>query len=163
MKKTQQVNVPRDNLDPFHRYKMPILKVKVEGKGKMVKTVLENIDEIAIALERPTEYITKFFAFELSVQYASTGSMKNKKHTLGSARNAEDLMRLLDVFIEKLILCEQCHNPETVLSISKNELALQCKACGHKTYVHYQHRITDYIFKKVQAEKKEKKKVEKKN
>jgi translation initiation factor 2 beta subunit (eIF-2beta)/eIF-5 len=154
---TQKVNVPRDIPDPSYRYKMHIIKVKVEGKGKMVKTVLENIDEVAKDLERPTEYITKFFAYELSVQY----QMKNKKHTLGSARNAEDLMRLLDVFIEKLLLCGTCHYPETILCISKNQLALRCRACGHKTYVNYQHRITDYIFKKIQAEKKEKKKVEK--
>jgi len=154
---TQKVNIPRDNMDPCYRYKMHLIKVKVEGKGKMVKTVLENIDEVAKDLEVPTEYITKFFAYELSVQY----QMKNKKHTLGSARNAEDLMGILDVFIEKLILCGTCNYPETVLCISKNQLALRCKACGNKTIVNYQHRITDYIFKKIQSEKKEKKKVEK--
>jgi len=154
---TQKVNIPRDNPDPNCRYKMRIPKVKVEGKGKMVKTVLENIDDVAYDLEIPTEYITKFFAYELSVQY----QMKNKKHTLGSARNSEDLMRILDVFIEKLRLCGTCNYPETVLCISNNQLALRCRACGNKTIVNYQHRITDYIFKKIQAEKKEKKKAEK--
>jgi len=151
MESTQKTfTVPRGILDPGYRYKMHPLKVHVEGKGKMVKTILDNIDLVAKDLERPTDYITKYFSYELSVQY----QIKNKKHTLGSARSAEDLLRLLDVFIENLLLCETCNNPETVLCISKNQLALRCKACGHKTYVQYQHRITDYIFKKLQAEKK---------
>jgi len=156
---TQKVNIPRDYSDPYYAYKMRIPKVKVEGKGKMVKTVLENIHELANDLGVPTKYITKFFAYELSVQY----QLKNKKHTLCSAHNTEDLMRILDVFIEKLILCGTCRIPETDLCISKNQLVLRCRACGNKTIVNYQHRITDYIFKKIQAEKKKKRRKPKNN
>jgi len=155
--KNTLVNVPRNREDAFYRYKMELIRVKVEGKGKMVKTSLENIDDIAQSLERPTDYIMKFFAFELSVQY----SFKNNKHTLGSARSASELQKLLDIFIDKFIVCGSCGNPETVLRISKNQLVLSCKACGYKTIIQYLHRVTDYIEKKIIVENKEKKKIKK--
>jgi len=151
--KTSLANVPRKVIDPNYRYQMPFLKVKVEGKGKMVKTIVENIDEVAKSLERNTEYIMKFFAFDLGVQY----SFKNGKHTLGSARSAEELQKILDIFIDKFLLCDSCSNPETVFQISKNQLTLSCKACGSRTFVNYSHRITDFIEKKIIAENKEKK------
>jgi len=99
----------------------------------------------------------KFFAFDLSVQY----SFKNNKHTLGSARSATELQKLLDIFIDKFIVCGSCGNPETVLRISKNQLVLYCKACGYKTVIQYIHRVTDYIEKKIILENKEKKKIKK--
>jgi translation initiation factor 5 len=115
MKKFDGVNVPRRNDDPFYRYKMPVIKVRVEGRGKMVKTTLENIEDVAKSIERPTDFLMKYFAFELGVQYA----VKNDKHTLGSARSADELADLLDIFIDKFILCGSCNNPETMFQCKK--------------------------------------------
>ena len=42
--------------DPFYRYTMPALAVKVEDPGgKMIKTVLPNIEDVAKAVGRPHE------------------------------------------------------------------------------------------------------------
>ena len=47
------LNVNRNVVDPFYRYKMPRLVAKVEGKGNGVKTVIPNMVDIARSLERP--------------------------------------------------------------------------------------------------------------
>lgn len=55
MSKGALVNIPRDVDDIYYRYKMPVLKAKVEGKGNGIKTVIENMADIAKAMDRPPE------------------------------------------------------------------------------------------------------------
>jgi translation initiation factor 2 beta subunit (eIF-2beta)/eIF-5 len=70
-----QVNVPRDIDDEFYRYKMPVMRAKVEGRGNGIKTVVENCAEISKALDRNAEYVCKFFGFELG---ALTSNLNDK-------------------------------------------------------------------------------------
>lgn len=51
--------------DPNYRYKMPKLIVHTEGRGNGIKTIIDNIVEVADALHRPPSYITK--VFEISI------------------------------------------------------------------------------------------------
>jgi translation initiation factor 5 len=46
------INIGGQKNDRFYRYKMPDLAIKIEGKGKGMKTVLVNICAIAKALHR---------------------------------------------------------------------------------------------------------------
>lgn len=58
------------------------------------------------------------------------------------------MRELLDGFIDKFVLCGECKNPETVLSITKNqEILRDCKACGATTMVDMRHKLTQYILK----------------
>lgn len=47
------VNIIRSNKDQFYRYKMPLIIVKIEGKGNGIKTVIANVTDVAKALGRP--------------------------------------------------------------------------------------------------------------
>lgn len=47
------VNIRRDVDDKFYRYRMPLLQIKIEGKGNGIKTVIPNMADIARALSRP--------------------------------------------------------------------------------------------------------------
>jgi translation initiation factor 5 len=55
------LNVNRNVMDTFYRYKMPRLVAKVEGKGNGIKTVIVNMADVARALNRPATYPTKYF------------------------------------------------------------------------------------------------------
>lgn len=59
-------NIGRENAnDPHFRYKRPVVQAKVEGRGNGIKTNVVNNKDIARALDRPAQYLLKFFGFEL--------------------------------------------------------------------------------------------------
>lgn len=98
------------------RYKMPRIQAKVEGKGNGIKTVLVNMVDVARALARPPTYVTKYFGCELGAQTQS--DVKNERYIVNGCHEAGKLQDMLDGFIKKFVLCEQCENPETVIKVS---------------------------------------------
>lgn len=142
---SNSINIRRDVQDAFYRYKMPRLQSKIEGKGNGIKTVVPNMVDIAKALHRPPAYITKFFGAELGA--LSTCDEKAAKYIVNGAHDAEKLQCLLDVFISKFVLCPNCDNPETVLSVSKKDGTIfrTCEACGHRSTVDMLHKLVSYI------------------
>lgn len=59
----KQVNIPRTITDEFYRYTMPAIKIKIEGKGNGIRTVIPNIVEIMKDLNRSVDHIAKFIEF----------------------------------------------------------------------------------------------------
>ncbi|KAF9004075.1 domain found in IF2B/IF5-domain-containing protein [Cyathus striatus] len=129
------VNIRRDVEDKFYRYRMPLLTTKIEGKGNGIKTVIPNMSDVAQALSRPPTYTTKFFGCELGAQ--TSFDEKNDRYIVNGAHDANRLRELLDVFIDKFVLCKSCKNPETELIIIKQgrseDIIRDCKACGERT------------------------------
>jgi len=101
---------------------MPILRSKQEGSGNGSKTFIANIDEIAKALERDIKLIMKFFAFELG-----TLVKIGERNIINGHRQRSDIEDLLDLFIDRYVLCSKCQNPETIMTHN----SLTCRACGH--------------------------------
>ncbi|KAH9917390.1 eukaryotic translation initiation factor 5 [Epithele typhae] len=125
---------------------MPVLLTKIEGKGNGIKTVLPNMSDVARSLSRPPTYPTKFFGCELGAQ--TSFDEKNDRYIVNGAHDAPKLRELLDVFIDKFVLCKACDNPETDLTITKTEEILRdCKACGERTGVDMRHKLTTFIIK----------------
>lgn len=125
---------------------MPLLLTKIEGKGNGIKTVVPNMSDVARALSRPPTYPTKFFGCELGAQ--TSFDEKNDRYIVNGAHDATKLRELLDVFIEKFVLCKSCKNPETDLTITKqDEIIRDCKACGERTGVDMRHKLTTFILK----------------
>jgi len=128
---------------------MPLLQTKIEGKGNGIKTVIPNMSDVARALSRPPTYTTKFFGCELGAQ--TSFDEKNDRYIVNGAHNATRLRELLDVFIEKFVLCRSCKNPETELVILKvnrtEDIIRDCKACGERTGVDMRHKLTTFIVK----------------
>lgn len=143
------VNIRRDVDDKFYRYRMPLLTTKIEGKGNGIKTVIPNMADVARALSRPAPYPTKFFGCELGAQ--TTFDEKNERFIVNGAHDANRLRELLDVFIDKFVLCRSCKNPETELIIIKQgrneDIIRDCKACGERTGVDMRHKLIPFIIK----------------
>jgi translation initiation factor 5 len=149
--KSGQVNIPRDVDDPFYRYKMPSLKAKVEGKGNGIKTVIENMAEIAKAMDRPVEYPVKFFGFELGA--LTKVDVANNKYIVNGKHDAEALANTLDIFIAKYVLCARCRNPETDLKVKGESITSRCRACGKTSNVDMSHKLSTYILKNPPVDK----------
>lgn len=128
---------------------MPILNTKIEGKGNGIKTVIPNMGDVSRALSRPPTYTTKFFGCELGAQ--TSVDEKNERYIVNGAHDANRLRELLDVFIDKFVLCKSCKNPETELIVTKvgrtEDIIRDCKACGERTGVDMRHKLTTYILK----------------
>ncbi|KAG8833144.1 hypothetical protein FRC17_011264 [Serendipita sp. 399] len=140
------VNVRRDVDDKFYRYRMPVMLTKVEGRGNGIKTVIPNMSDVAKALSRPPQYTTKFFGCELGAQ--TILDEKADRWIVNGEHSSTRLRELLDVFIEKFVLCAACKNPETDLVITKtDDIIRDCKACGQQTKVDMRHKLTTFILK----------------
>lgn len=104
--------IPRGSLDPFYRYKRPVLKTKL---GKANTTIIENLDDVSRALNRPSPTILSFMKTKLGTS--------GQKATLKGSFSTQELEDVLEAFIEKDVLCRVCGNPETVDG--------RCSACGN--------------------------------
>lgn len=140
------VNINRNVTDMFYRYKMPKIIVKVEGKGNGIKTRIVNMSEIAKALVRPPSYPTKFFGCELGAQ--TTIDNKTDKYIVNGSFTSDKLQDMLDVFIQKFVLCPKCENPETSLTVDKKQTIHQrCMACGYRGPLTVVHKLTQFVIK----------------
>lgn len=142
------VNINRNLSDQFYRYKMPKLIAKVEGKGNGIKTVIVNMPEIAKSLNRPPMYPTKYFGCVLGAQVNFDN--KTDRYIVNGSHEQNKLQDLLDGFIQKYVLCQNCENPETILSVNKKKeiIGTNCMACGHSgTIPAANDRVAAYILK----------------
>ena len=166
------LNVNRQIQDAFYRYKMPRLQAKVEGKGNGVKTVIPNMADIARALGRPptckyfhvkkitccrqinfTEFFphiadpTKYFGCELGAQ--TQFDFKNERFIVNGSHDAAKLQDMLDGFIRKFVLCENCDNPETDIKVhaKRGILTASCRACGHNYQLDMRHKLATFILR----------------
>jgi len=126
---------------------MPKIIAKVEGKGNGIKTVIVNMVEIGKALYRPAAYPTKFFGCELGAQ--TQIDKKNDRYIVNGSHNGDKLQEILDIFIEKFVLCDACDNPETnfIVQPKKEKITSVCSACGHSSQIDMRHRLSTFILK----------------
>ncbi|CCW67629.1 unnamed protein product [Phytomonas sp. Hart1] len=122
--------------DIYYRYKMPAVITKVEGSGNGIKTVIPNIHDICLAMNRPEKVLMKFLQFELGAQlYVSE---KDDKYLLMGSHSAERMQGQIDNFIRKLVLCKGCGNPETSVGLEgshkdASDISMVCGACGKRS------------------------------
>jgi len=139
------LNVNREVQDTFYRYKMPSIMAKVEGKGNGVKTVIVNMSDIGRAIGRPASYPCKFFGCELGAQ--TQFDLKNDRYIVNGSHEGSRLQDMLDVFIKKFVLCQECDNPETNMVVKRETIGLICKACGNQSKVDLRHKLCTYIIR----------------
>merc|ERR1712088_1034631 len=68
---------------------------------------------------------------------------------VNGSHDAAKLQDMLDGFIKKFVLCENCDNPETDIKayIKKGILTATCRACGHTSQLDMRHKLTTFMLK----------------
>jgi len=160
MSKTYNVN--REVNDAFYRYKMPAIVAKVEGQGNGIKTVIVNMVDIARALNREAIYPTKYFGIELGAQ--TQIDKKNERFIVNGSHDAEKMQDILDGYIKKFVLCQKCENPETKLTVHRDDILQTCMACGNKDKLRNMgHGLANFIVRQHKNQKIESKRNKKKD
>jgi translation initiation factor 5 len=129
--------------DPSYRYKMPRIQGKVEGRGNGIKTVLTNVTDVGLALNREAPEITKFFGCELGSQ--TTYSAETDRAIVNGSHTDRDLQQHLSRYIENFVLCKSCRLPETYYKIKTGIISQKCNACGAKHPVDMTHKLTTFM------------------
>jgi translation initiation factor 5 len=117
------INIPSYIKDSSYRYKMPKMVLKQESRLNGVKINIFNLDDVSKSLRVSNESILKFMCTEL-------GASSEKTSIIKGMHDYDKLLKCLDKFIEKYVLCKKCQYPETSLFSVKKELKARCRACG---------------------------------
>jgi translation initiation factor 2 beta subunit (eIF-2beta)/eIF-5 len=123
------------------------MEVKHEGKGKMKKSVLVNIKEVAEKVGRPAEYLITYLGQKLNAT-----SKVEKDICLSYVTGHHDVRGVQEHvmnFINDAILCHKCQNPETTCHTEgskKNKVFfLMCKGCGKRSNLDPTDRFVKYM------------------
>lgn len=134
--------------DLHYRYKMPIIIVKHEGKGKMKKSVLLNIKEVCESIGRPPDYLMTYLGQKLSAM-AKVEKDVGLSYVTGH-HDAEQVQKEVLDFIRDVVMCRKCHhNPETSChtegSKKQQVFFLRCKGCGKRSDLDSTDRFVKYM------------------
>ena len=80
------------------------------------------------------------------------------KAIVNGAQTTQAMQNLLKIYIEKFVLCKQCHLPESHYKIKSDLINYSCKACGAKGPIDMTHKVCNFILKQHATAKKEAKK-----
>lgn len=150
------LNIGGDPMDRSYRYKMPKLVAKVEGRGNGIKTRIVNCAEIASALHRKPQVLTKFFGCELGAQ--SRWEDKEEASIVNGAFEANVMQdKLNNSFLPKFVLCPNCGLPETSMKVKKEVVKFECAACGYAGDADMGHKLITFILADNKKEKDAKK------
>mmetsp|Transcript_69488 Transcript_69488/g.187851 ORF Transcript_69488/g.187851 Transcript_69488/m.187851 type:complete len:252 (-) Transcript_69488:10-765(-) len=142
------LNIPTSIDDPAYRYKMPRIVSKKEGRGNGSKTCIMNMSDVAGALKRKPEYTAKFFGYELGAQTSYTNKEGEGERTIINGHHETKVFQdLLDKFIEKYVLCQNCNLPEIDMVVKKGAIMAGCKACGWSGELDPAHKVATFIVK----------------
>ena len=130
-----------NNSDDIHyRYQMPKVNVKYGGNGNGKYTVLNNMDEIGIAINSPSEIICKFISF-------SCGSSYNEKEKSITGHHT-NIQNIIFDYINNFVVCPTCNIPELnyyldKVSAKKSNLICKCSACGTINNLKHSNTVND--------------------
>jgi translation initiation factor 5 len=133
------ININKSD-DMFYRYKMPSINIKLGGTGNGMFTIINNMDEIAKAINTPPEIVYKFISYTLGSAY------NEKKKSLTGHHN--NLQEIIFDYINNFVICEHCGIPELSYSLNKKskkniKLICYCSACGNLNNLRNNNKIND--------------------
>jgi len=133
--------------DPFYRYKMRQLYVQVVGKGKMIKTNILNVDDVAKDLKVSPSYLTAYLGYETGAQFKYDAKKPDRqKAYISGDLDAASLTLHMKKFIQELVLCRYCNLPEITMFVKGIEISTSCRSCGGKAVLdNLREKFSQYI------------------
>lgn len=119
------INIGGDPHDRDYQYKMPVPHCIREGSSKVI---VDNILEIATALNRDPEWIAQYLIFKLDCQVKSS----HNRLVIKSNISQIELIAELKTFIETYVVCPTCRLPELEMKKKKEIVYSKCDACGSR-------------------------------
>lgn len=144
------VNIPRTIQDNNYRYHMPLIKQRIIGKGINIRTEFLNLKEVAKSLFIDVEYILKYFGQEFGSKVTLKRDPKTQEISVSSINgklNEDDVLKMLDKFIDIFILCEKDNTPEVIITVEGDDIYGKCKSCGHVKHLDKNNKMTIYMKK----------------
>jgi translation initiation factor 2 beta subunit (eIF-2beta)/eIF-5 len=146
-------NLPKFQKDEACRWKMDSLVVKIEGRGKNIRTCILNITSVAAQLNIPhsPQFISKYLALELGSR--DEWDRKRKVATIKGVHSRETLQEKLWGFLDLFILCPNatCCLPELRHKWKSGKKGrtvciARCMACGWEgRSLRSGHKVEKYI------------------
>ncbi len=113
--------VPKEVLE-ISRFEIP----KVKGHFQGNKTVINNFQQIANALNRDVKHLMKYILKEL----ATPGELTKTALILGAKIPSSRINEKIEKYTTEFVICKECKKPETKLIKEGDLIILRCLACG---------------------------------
>ena len=117
-----------DQVESFDRWTVPRPRVRSVGRRR---TLIMNFKDIAEELRRDPDHLLKFLSGEL----ATLATITEGRATFQGSFNTDTIRNLLDIYVNKYVICPVCQRPDSKLIREKRLWFLQCEACGAKSSV----------------------------
>ncbi len=109
------------------RLELPKLRCSMIG----MRTIIYNFKDIANVLDRDPQHLLKYLTREL----ATAATMQESRVIFQGKFSQETLERLIQRYIENLVMCPICKRPDTKIVKEKRLSFLVCQACGARSSV----------------------------
>jgi len=107
------------------RFQVP--EVIIEPQGN--KTLIKNFIDIANALRRDPNHISKYLFKEL----ATPGGIQGSSLILQTRLTKETIQKKLESYISTYVFCKICGEPDTKFVKEGRITFVQCDACGSRS------------------------------
>ena len=140
---SKKETIPSGIEDDSYRYVMSKMILKEIIRGNSKYTQITNIDEVANTLRVPPMAIMKWMQSELGAKVADNS-------VINGYFSYDTLLKLLDKFILKYVVCATCLYPELTMSADgKKGLKSVCNSCGNTEKHDAGHRAGKVILKAI--------------
>ena len=109
------------------RLEMPMLMVQTVG----MRTIINNFNAIANALDRDPQHILKFLTREM----ATAATYHESRAIFQGKFRRDSFDRLLQRYMENYVTCPVCKRPDTKVVKEKRLSFLICNACGARSSI----------------------------
>jgi translation initiation factor 2 subunit 2 len=111
-----------DVLKEDSRFEKPTVSAMIQGKT----TVVKNLGELAKAIGRETDLLSKYLIKEMG----TAGTHDSQHLTLKGIFRESQIQERFDAFLDEFVLCSECNRPDTKITREERINFLQCEACG---------------------------------